>query len=522
MSVEPGDENPLRDQIHAMKSRVDRLRDRLTQQSLLDREDAVADLHASLEELQTANEELRAQSDEIDAVRHQLELERQRYQDLFEYAPDGYVVTDAHGTIREVNLAASRLFGREPHFLVGKPLATYIGKGDVRAFRAAVNHVRGADRAGGGPEAMVVRVRPRDAEAAGTAAAATEVAITYEPVRDRRGVVGIRWMLRDVTRQRRAERQVQELNEGLEQRVAERTAELESANRTKDRFLAALSHELRTPLTPALAAVGELAARSELPAEVRDELAMVRRNIELETRLIDDLLDLTRVAHEKLALDLGLVDLHDVLRAAADICCNNNAGPRVPNVTLDLGAARHHVRGDAARLTQVFWNLLRNAVKFTPEGGTVTVRTYETGEGPGIVGVDVTDTGIGIDPQVLPRLFGAFEQGDPGVARLYGGLGLGLTISKALVEAHGGRLAAHSDGAGRGSRFTVTLPLATRAARPHDGAAPSWRVTDAAKASLTKARTLWWENPARPGSRGHPVAPEEAPAGVPEPEGPRS
>src|SRR5688572_27728527 len=342
MGADGGQTNPLREQISAMQTRVDDLRHRLSNQSLLDRQDAVADLHASLEELQTANEELRAQSDELAGVRYQLELERQRYQDLFEFAPDGYVVTDAAGIIREVNLAAARTFGVEAEFLVGKPMAAYVNPSDVRAFRARVSEVRSPapapDAAGGDGDGaeLCVRLRPRGRDES------IEVAITYVPVRDAAGVVGVRWMLRDVSRQKRSERQIVELNEGLEKRVAERTAELEQANRTKDRFLAALSHELRTPLTPALATVGELASRADLSPDVREELAMVRRNIELETRLIDDLLDLTRVAHEKLALDLSVVDLHDVLRAAAEICCNN-AGPRAPSLTLDLATARHHV-----------------------------------------------------------------------------------------------------------------------------------------------------------------------------------
>ena len=264
-------------------------------------------------------------------------------------------------------------------------------------------------------------------------------------------------MLRDVTRQKRAEQQVHQLNESLERRVAERTAELENANQTKDRFLAALSHEMRTPLTPALATVAQLTERRDLPPDLRDELAVVRRNIELETRLIDDLLDLTRVAHEKLSLDMDVVNVHDVVRAAADICYRGQDASAMPRLNLDLSARRHHVRGDAGRLSQVFWNLLRNAVKFTPADGSIVVRSFNP-DGQALR-VEVTDSGVGIHPHVLPRLFSPFEQGEPAVARRSGGLGLGLAISKALVEAQGGELSAHSGGAGCGSRFTVTLPL---------------------------------------------------------------
>jgi PAS domain-containing protein len=142
MDADRTEANPLRDQLNVMRSRMDHLRDRLTHQSLLAREDAVADLQTSLEELQTANEELRARSDELAIVRHQLELERQRYQDLFDFAPDGYIVTDAAGTIREINCAAARMLGVDSRHLVGKPLATYVNSSDVRAFRSAVNSVQ--------------------------------------------------------------------------------------------------------------------------------------------------------------------------------------------------------------------------------------------------------------------------------------------------------------------------------------------------------------------------------------------
>ena len=449
-------------QMDELRARMEVLRAHLDQHALLDREDAIHELQQSLAELQTAHDELRAQGDELAGVQYQLEGERHRYHELFDAAPLGYLVTDAHGTIREVNQAAARMLGIEQRFLLGKPLSAYVEADVLRDFRAVLNAIPPVRRIDAAADLcdIVVGLQPRGG------AEPIDASVTFVPVRSGRGeLCAIRWMLRDVTDQRRAERQVAEANQTLERRVAERTAELANANRTKDRFLAALSHELRTPLTPALATVAALQARADLPAEVRDELEVARRNIELETRLIDDLLDLTRVAHEKLALDLSHVNVHDVVRAAADICYRGHATAEMPILSLDLRAARHHVRGDAGRLSQVFWNLLRNAVKFTPAGGSIHVRTFDGDDG--MLGVEVSDTGVGIEPHVLPRLFSPFEQGEPDVAaRQGGGLGLGLAISKALVEAHGGRLGVRSEGSGRGSRFTVRLPPA----REVDGA----------------------------------------------------
>jgi signal transduction histidine kinase len=233
----------------------------------------------------------------------------------------------------------------------------------------------------------------------------------------------------------------------------------ETANQAKDRFLATLSHELRTPLTPILAVISRLESDGRLHAELRRDMAMLRRNVELETKLIDDLLDLTRIVRGKLELHCQPIDLRQVIGHAVEICTQEGSADRL-RLVQDLAAADHCVWGDAPRMTQVFWNLLANAVKFTPEGGTISVRSMnqEKSDGGRLV-VEVCDTGIGIDPEVLPRIFDGFEQGRRDITRQYGGLGLGLSISKAVVERHGGRLTALSQGKDRGATFTVELPL---------------------------------------------------------------
>jgi signal transduction histidine kinase/CheY-like chemotaxis protein len=250
--------------------------------------------------------------------------------------------------------------------------------------------------------------------------------------------------------------------------------EAQRANAAKDQFLATLSHELRTPLAPVLAVVSALESDPRLRELIGGALAVIRRNVELEARLIDDLLDLTRIARGKLELHLQPADLRDALAHALQSCsAQEDAAGKWIAVETELAAMDHTVYADEPRLTQVFWNLLKNAFKFTPDGGAVRVRTRS--EGDGIV-AEISDNGIGIDADLLPRIFDAFEQGERSITRRFGGLGLGLAISKALVELHKGRIAVASGGAGQGATFTVWLPRASPA--PAEAAPPAADVED--------------------------------------------
>ena len=235
----------------------------------------------------------------------------------------------------------------------------------------------------------------------------------------------------------------------------EARAAAEAANRTKDEFLATLSHELRTPLTPVLLTVHALQADPRLPADLRPELERMRRNIDLEARLIDDLLDLTRIACGKLEIQPEVADVHGLLEHVVAISGGGGADKGI-RPRLELCAKESRVWGDPARLEQIFWNLLSNAVKFTDRGGDILVRTDN--DAAGCLAVRVIDTGVGIDPETLSRIFNAFEQGGAQVTRRFGGLGLGLAISKALTGLHGGSIEAESAGRGRGATFTVRLP----------------------------------------------------------------
>ncbi len=229
--------------------------------------------------------------------------------------------------------------------------------------------------------------------------------------------------------------------------------DLIAANTAKDQFLALLSHELRNPLSPVITMVSEL-DRMTNTLEARNALEIIRRNVELEARLIDDLLDITRIAHGKLQLTPETINAHRAIHRALEICHNDIVAKRL-EVRLDLAASSHYVKADPARFQQVLWNLIKNAVKFTARG-SITISS--TNNGAGRLIIEVSDTGIGITKERLTRLFRPFEQGESSITRRYGGLGLGLAISKAMIEAHGGALKARSVGLDHGSTFTVELP----------------------------------------------------------------
>ncbi|MBV8417880.1 MAG: HAMP domain-containing protein [Verrucomicrobia bacterium] len=248
--------------------------------------------------------------------------------------------------------------------------------------------------------------------------------------------------------------ELEEKAETQAQLLREQTAraEAEAANKAKDRFLATLSHELRTPLTPILFLSSMLGQAPTVPDDIREKLNVIARNAGLEARLIDDLLDVTRISQGKLSLTFETADAHELVHSVLGICSNDISAKNL-SVQVNLDAIGHHVRADAARLQQVFWNLIKNAVKFTPPGGQLQL--HSSNPQRSWFRLEVIDSGIGIASGVLPRIFDAFEQGG---AAGSGGLGLGLTISKAIVELHEGRIFASSAGANRGTTFVIELP----------------------------------------------------------------
>jgi PAS domain S-box-containing protein len=279
----------------------------------------------------------------------------------------------------------------------------------------------------------------------------------YFPVPLPDGEVGIGVVVADISERKQVEREL----------LAAKQA-ADDANAAKDRFLATLSHELRTPLTPILLSARILELKPDDRATVLGRAEVIRRSVETEVRLIDDLLDLTRISRDKIGLVAAPVSLHEVVIEAVEVCEADARAARVV-LHLDLAASDHLVKGDPQRLQQVLWNLLKNAIKFSPDGGQVTVRTDNPDDRT--VRISVRDQGIGIAAPDLPRLFQPFEQGDASITRQFGGLGLGLAIVQRLVALHGGLVHAESGGAGKGACFIVTLPLMpTRAERRADAA----------------------------------------------------
>ncbi|MEA2559315.1 MAG: hypothetical protein QOH06_819 [Acidobacteriota bacterium] len=421
----------------------------------------IEELRAQLEE---AEETLRAiRNGEVDALVvterstekvYTLKSADRPYRLMIECMRQGAVTLTAEGMVLYCNASFSGMLGMPLQHIIGSEVQRLVEPSSLDFFAALLRQEEN------GQGEILLKAAEGDPLPVYVAFSELPLEEPGEPV--------LCMVVTDLTEQKRSER--------LER--AWTTAE--AMNQAKDHFLATLSHELRTPLTPVLAVISSMQGDDRLPAHFRREISMVRRNVELEARLIDDLLDLTRVSSGKIQLDRRTIDLHEVIEHAVQTSCAGELATGRRNVEVELEAEGHHLWGDSPRLTQVFWNLLNNAVKFTPEGGTITVRTRN--DSPQQVAVEITDTGMGIDPDVLPRIFDAFEQGEPGVTRRYGGLGLGLAISKAIVELHGGSISVRSDGRDRGTTFSVGLPAEPR---PFEAeAAPASQVDETPPARL--------------------------------------
>jgi PAS domain S-box-containing protein len=372
------------------------------------------------------------------------EQDLQRLAAIVASSEDAIVGEDLDGTVTAWNASAERLFGYSAAEMVGRSTALLEPvelEGNTQGILAKI---RSGER--------VLQFDSLRKRKDGTT---VPVSVSISPILGDEGrVIGASKIARDITERKQAE---------MALRAAKESAE--TANRAKDRFLAVLSHELRTPLTPALATAQILERRAGLPEDLAKALRLIRRNIELEALLVDDLLDLTRIAHGKIELRREPVDLHAAIESVAEICRSDSYARR-QSLTFDLRAGEHHAEADSARLQQVLWNLLKNAIKFTGDGGRIEMATDNPN--PGVVRIRVIDTGIGLSPHLLDRIFEPFEQATQGESTRYGGLGLGLSISRTLVELHGGAIRAESAGEGKGTTFVVELPahLEKRVAQP--------------------------------------------------------
>ena len=420
---------------------------------------------ASTEEYRASNEELQAMNEELRSASEELETSREELQSINEELTT--VNIELKSRVEEVG----RVNGDLQNFMSATDIATVFLDRDLRVMRytpASVGFFSLIPGDTGRPladlkfqveypelitdaRAVLRHLVPVEREV-GRADGGWFLArlLPYRTTDDRIG--GVVLTLVDITARKRAEEVAQ---------AALRTAEqaqddAEAANRSKDQFLAVLSHELRTPLTPVVMAVGMLAARTDLPPVVRTALEMIERNVRLETRFIDDILDMTRISRGKMEIVYRDMDLHEAIRLAVEVSTPDLTA-KAQTLAVHLDAAEPGLSGDSARLQQVFWNLLKNASKFTPERGRITLRTRNE---PGRIVGEVADTGIGLEAEAIDRIFRPFEQANAAIAGEFGGLGLGLAIAKATVEAHAGTLSASSPGRQQGATFIVSLPLA--------------------------------------------------------------
>src|SRR6059058_2296241 len=336
---------------------------------------------------------------------------------------------DPNGDIITWNTGAEKIKGYSAKEIVGKHFTCFYTADDVAAGKPQRNLLEAARRGYIRDQGLRVRKDGSTFEA--------EVVITA--LRDGTGEIrGFSKVTRDITDQIRA-----------------REIAAQKASKAKDDFLAALSHELRTPLTPALAAATYLEDNAEkLTPEFAEDIEIIKRNVKLQARLIDDLLDLTRITRGKLRLDVETCDAHTVIRNAIETASSAIAAKKL-KVSTKFNAKRHHISADCIRLQQVFWNLINNAAKFTSPGGEIAIRTFN--DDSSRFHFEITDNGIGIEPDRLATLFIPFEQADASVTRQFGGLGLGLAISKHLVGLHNGTIEAKSRGRSFGATFKVTL-----------------------------------------------------------------
>ncbi len=346
---------------------------------------------------------------------------------------------DPNGTVVTWNKGAQKIKGYMPGEIIGKNFACFYTAEDVAAGKPQRNLSEAARRGNIRDQGLRVRKDGSTFEA--------EVILTA--LRNDQGTLrGYSKVTRDITDQIRSR-----------EFEAEKIA-AQKASKAKDDFLAALSHELRTPLTPALAAATYLEENAKkIPQEFVEDVQLIKRNVKLQARLIDDLLDLTRITRGRLRIDLENCDAHIIINNAIDIASSAIAAKQL-KLSTNLDAKQHHILADCIRLQQVFWNLINNAVKFTHPSGQITIHTFN--DDAARFHFEITDNGIGIEPERLASLFTPFEQADASVTRQFGGLGLGLAISKHLVDLHHGTIEAKSRGRSFGAIFSVTLDTAAK------------------------------------------------------------
>src|SRR5215471_244786 len=425
------------------------------------KQDFGPDLAALVAELQAQRIELQTQNEALIEAQRGVELSRDRYAELFDLAPVAYVTVDEKGVILNLNFAASRLLGSHRGSLVGFPLANFVDDRHRGLFWAHLSKCRN-----GSPQLKTdLDLKLKD-RSRGTHEP-IPVQLLTAPSPDRERPAEFRTAILDLRDRRLAEQQAADLI-----RESALREDAERSSRAKDEFMALLAHELRTPLN-AIHGWTYLLGSGELSeGERRRALEVIARNVKLQTVLIDDMLDLSRIVRGTVELNVSPLDLSELVRSTVDGVRPAVAG-RGLEIECVIDPIASMVSGDADRLAQVLSNLLSNAVKFTPDGGRITVKLNrglwrsrridgpQRGHLHECARISVRDSGRGIPSEELERVFERFWRGRNAPARQIGGLGLGLSIARRLVEMHGGDIWAESAGEGSGATFVVELPLET-------------------------------------------------------------
>lgn len=366
------------------------------------------------------------------------DLARARLAAIVDSSDDAIVSKNLNGIIESWNAAAARLFGYTAEQAIGRSITMLMPPERINEEELILARLRAGERV---EHFDTVRVRSDGRR--------IHVSLTISPVVDESGrIVGASKIVRDVTERKELEKKNHEL---LQQ--------LKETDRRRSEFLAMLSHELRNPLGPIRNAVKVLQAKQFNDSDLNWCAAVVDRQADHLSRLVDDLLDATRITRNKLELRTELVELQHILEGVIETCATV-VKEQGHELSLSLPPEPVWLNADVVRLSQVFTNLVNNAAKFTKRGGDISITAKRNDHD---VTVSVTDTGIGIHPEKLPNLFALFYQIDGDHKRSDGGLGIGLALASRLVEMHGGSVTAHSEGVGRGSEFVVHLPLAAAA-----------------------------------------------------------
>jgi PAS domain S-box-containing protein len=414
---------------------------------------AVEELQVAQEELLRQNEELAGYVEELMVTRQIVEAERQRYQELFEFAPEGYLVTDPQGTIQEANRAAANLLNLSQQFLKGKQLLSFVPSDEHLTFESKLKQPRQGDWI----REWELCLQPRNRKP-------VDVAVTVAAVRDKEGkAIALRWLLRDIRERKQAELALQRANEQLNEEIAERQkaeAAVKEALETekelselKSRFIATISHEYRTPLTTILFSAELLDNYSDKLTQKKksQHLKRIQASVHHLTHLVEDALFINQLEVQKVQIKPTLLDLSAFCQELVEDLKLTALAQHA--ITFESKGDCSQVYLDEKLLRQILTNLLSNAIKYSPKGGTVW---FSCSCDESQVTFCIQDEGIGIPAEDLPQLMQSFYRASN--AGIIPGTGLGLAIVKKCVDLHGGQIALESQ-IGIGTTFTVTLPL---------------------------------------------------------------